>query len=506
MKNIKNKYAYVWLLMKGSKYLAGIITSIYSIIRTKTQHDIIVMITEDVDEKTRKILKKIAIVKEIPYIKTNIQLLTKRQKEKYDSWMNVSTTKWNCMNFTEYQKVLFLDADTIIIKNIDHLFKLRAPAGTFYNPWSLKTDGKIIKNFYKDKKQIYTSDISKALFNKGFVIIASCVLIKPDKLDFINFKNMLKEKLKFNTYSSADESSLVYYYSIYRPKKINWTNLSNCYQFIPAWYKYNSCTNGKPFTKNVYILHIFGDLPWEMTNKEMESYPDLPIWVTFFKKSLELFKIEIKDVYFKHHEILKYKYQTTDIFHKIIFHNNVNDYTLIILRGFPGSGKTYFSTFLNKKCDAKIISFDKLTLSKSYKLAKNYWEQKKLYINIVKKEINKKQNNIIVIDHLNYRKKDYDWIINEAFDYNIIILEWQNKTTSFSRKNHISHLKSKKLHKDCILCSYLSRKKNYISNNFLVNIIKNFEDDNDSIIIKAFSTNIQIFNIIKKKIRVFCDN
>ncbi len=35
-----------------------------------------------------------------------------------------------------YEKVLFLDADTVILSNIDHLFELKAPAATFSSPWA----------------------------------------------------------------------------------------------------------------------------------------------------------------------------------------------------------------------------------------------------------------------------------------------------------------------------------------------------------------------------------
>lgn len=38
-------------------------------------------------------------------------------------------------NLTDYEKVLFVDADKIVLSNCDSLFDLRAPAGTFSSPW-----------------------------------------------------------------------------------------------------------------------------------------------------------------------------------------------------------------------------------------------------------------------------------------------------------------------------------------------------------------------------------
>lgn len=314
-------YAYIWLLMKGSKYLAGIVTSIYSLTITNPKYDCIVMVTDDVSFSTIKILKKICIVKKIPYIKNTIKLLTKRQKEKYSKWISVATTKWNCLNFTEYKKVLFLDADTIITKNIDHIFNNRTPAATFYNPWSNKFNKKsIIKDYYKNDKIISIKSIKKSLNGYGYVFIASTVLLTPNKQHFELFKSMIQKKLTFKNYSAPDETSLTFFYSLYSkgPRK-TWINISDCYQFIPMLYKHNKCSEYKKISKNIKIMHIFGDLPWEMNEKHIKEYEDLSIWITFFRKSLRYFNINPKSVYMKYPNImLNYKYNENNIYHKIL--------------------------------------------------------------------------------------------------------------------------------------------------------------------------------------------
>ena len=38
-----NKYAFVWLLMKGDRYLPGVLLSAYSIKRNKTENDLVIM-------------------------------------------------------------------------------------------------------------------------------------------------------------------------------------------------------------------------------------------------------------------------------------------------------------------------------------------------------------------------------------------------------------------------------------------------------------------------------
>lgn len=54
----------------------------------------------------------------------------------YSTWVDVSFTKWNALSLTDYDKVMFVDADKIALSNIDELFTLPAPAGTFSSPWS----------------------------------------------------------------------------------------------------------------------------------------------------------------------------------------------------------------------------------------------------------------------------------------------------------------------------------------------------------------------------------
>ena len=52
--------AYVWLLMKGDSYLPGIFTSVYSIVRTTPDADLVVMVTPDVGSSAIATLSLIA--------------------------------------------------------------------------------------------------------------------------------------------------------------------------------------------------------------------------------------------------------------------------------------------------------------------------------------------------------------------------------------------------------------------------------------------------------------
>ena len=65
----KHDNAYVWLLMKGDSYLPGIVTSLFSVIRTNPNADLVVMTTDDVSSHAKSILLKYAShIFEIQYL------------------------------------------------------------------------------------------------------------------------------------------------------------------------------------------------------------------------------------------------------------------------------------------------------------------------------------------------------------------------------------------------------------------------------------------------------
>lgn len=101
--------AYVWVIFKGDRYIPGVLASAYSVKRTNTKYDLICLVTPDVSNIGRKELAKICNkVIEINYIRvTRPKLKTTRQKELYKTWIDVSYTKWNILNLTQYKKVFF---------------------------------------------------------------------------------------------------------------------------------------------------------------------------------------------------------------------------------------------------------------------------------------------------------------------------------------------------------------------------------------------------------------
>jgi hypothetical protein len=84
---------------------------------------------------------------------------------------------------TQLRQLLFLDADILILKNIDHIFEMQTPTAIFNDLCQIQ-----YPNTKKDKigrieygTVIDKNDLRNNLFNKGMVINALCVLLLPSK-------------------------------------------------------------------------------------------------------------------------------------------------------------------------------------------------------------------------------------------------------------------------------------------------------------------------------------
>ena len=122
--------AYFTLLLADELLPAAMILG-WTLLKTGTKFDTVVMVTEAVCARSRRLLKNVFNrVVEVDVIRTGdprgkLGVLDKQEREIYSQQM----TKSNLFRFTEYKKVLYLDINVYLIRNIDELFELDAPAG-----------------------------------------------------------------------------------------------------------------------------------------------------------------------------------------------------------------------------------------------------------------------------------------------------------------------------------------------------------------------------------------
>ena len=105
-------------------FIPGAVALINSLNHFKTQHDVICMVTDGVSEKGRKTLENSGfLLKNIEKIVPNrVEGIKDRYKD--NSWMMF--TKLNLWRMTEYEKLVFIDADCIVLCNVDEMMEYPA--------------------------------------------------------------------------------------------------------------------------------------------------------------------------------------------------------------------------------------------------------------------------------------------------------------------------------------------------------------------------------------------
>nr|XP_043613093.1 inositol phosphorylceramide glucuronosyltransferase 1-like [Erigeron canadensis] len=107
--------AYVTLLY-GDEFVLGVRVLGKSLRNTKTTRVMVVLVSDGVSNYAKNLLKADG------WIVTPISLLNNPNQVRPTRFWGVYT-KLKIFNMTDYKKVVYLDADTIVVKNIDDLFK-----------------------------------------------------------------------------------------------------------------------------------------------------------------------------------------------------------------------------------------------------------------------------------------------------------------------------------------------------------------------------------------------
>ena len=321
----KRRYAYAWLFMKGDFYLPGVFVSIYSILRTNPDADLIAMVTEDVSAKAREMLLKVAThLFDIPYISFNSKKLkTERQRELYESWIAQSYTKWNTLALP-YEKVLLVDGDTINTENVDELFNLDTPAmpmsTPFMKPYGVMPnhyDGPVGLDGYPEHGVLLDKQYINDVLHKGGSLPLSCqALVSPSMEDFKEYLHTVEAMQPFGfpaCNNGFDEQSIAHYYANVKNKVC--TVIHQRYNTFP-W------KDGFTFTGDLpRIIHFFSDTkPWTVA---FDTYPDIISWYKMASAALKYANISPEDINIKAEDVSNADAADDIFIHKYIKNKDV---------------------------------------------------------------------------------------------------------------------------------------------------------------------------------------
>lgn len=296
-----SRYAYVSLVMCGDAYVVGALPLAASLKLSGTKHDCVCLVTKDVSDTARRQLSTIFDrVLQVDYVEARCSpMKTAVQNRVYSSWINKSFTKWRILTLTEYDKVLFMDSDVIVLRNMDELFELSAPAGTFSNCWGwpyMKStkrrphapESKMgIRNpFYGNVphgRSVSTTIVRQGL-QGSFAVCGTTVLLKPSQFQFDELLRILGPYLirpvpprsdaavidngwGFTSCHSGHDEQVIAY--LYCKQGIRWTHISQQFNFIPwhaNWLKEEG--QGESKFGRPYVFHYIMKKPWVCTDED----------------------------------------------------------------------------------------------------------------------------------------------------------------------------------------------------------------------------------------------
>lgn len=234
------RYAFVTLVMCGDDYVKGALILAWSLRQQKTQHELIVMVTPDVSVSAMRLLRKLydRVIK-VQYIKTRVKSALRGKKyRREDTWIQYSLTKARMLNLTEYDKIVWLDADSIVLNNIDELFALQTPAGICSS---------IRNHNYWHGLKIPEMEIENAVENNYGV--HGCVMVLTPNLDHYLLASSLPQIGTTANFVGPDEYFFTQLY------KTEWHHVHIKYGCTKWFCEMRAI---KP-----EVIHFCGDKPWE---------------------------------------------------------------------------------------------------------------------------------------------------------------------------------------------------------------------------------------------------
>lgn len=273
----KSKYCYVSVLSSES-YLDGVLALNYSLAKTKPKHDFLVLVTNNLPKNILDSLSKHNIAF------TEIQDIDNPTIIGEERRWNYTYPKLNIFGLNQFDKLVYLDADMLILENIDELFD--KPHMSAVNAGGMLPD-------FLHWQQL----------NSGIMVVEPSTDLLLDMLSKVGKIEKLEAGL-----SGSDQDFIQAYYP-------DWPNqtelhLDHGFNMFPIFIEQYKQLFGYDFgnsQKPIKILHYVGEIkPWHNYNsvyKKNRSKRALKGFIQYFTGSRNLSMKDVADeLWFKQFE------------------------------------------------------------------------------------------------------------------------------------------------------------------------------------------------------------
>lgn len=297
-KNNKPKNAIGMIIFTNPLYLIGACLSAWIhrefINKYNLAIELVVMVDEPIYKYKNELSKYFDKIKLIDLIE--MKLSPKYNViHKYSQWMKYSISKWEILNFEDYNKILFLDIDILPTdKNFYSVLDFDTPAimirGLNLEPNILAKQELFIEN----PREYKNNEYSKLALELKNSLDAGFILLKPSKTLFNEYIEFIKICEGYEGYiskydSGVDETTLLLFFMFY--KKIPVHLIPYNYAPIP-WDKF-------PYDKNkIWGINFLSMIkPW--IKLPITQWADENIWHRIAKKALDVHSV-ITKIYIKY--------------------------------------------------------------------------------------------------------------------------------------------------------------------------------------------------------------
>ncbi len=240
----KNSYITV---LSTENYLTGVLCLVESLRRTNTKYPINVLITDDISLKTEELLRNcdLGVIRKS---KIDIPKSIKNKNDKgiFSHWTN-TFDKLLIFELIQFDKLVYLDSDMYIRKNIDELFER------------------------ENMSAVIDRRIGPIISEDWIKLTSGLMVIEPKKDIIFNFKNIIAN-IEDKRESIGDQDILQEYDTQWGKKEE--LHLDVKYNmFFPHIDYYTHC--GNYTLDDIYIVHfIYNKKPFHISYEQIPQYFD----------------------------------------------------------------------------------------------------------------------------------------------------------------------------------------------------------------------------------------
>eukprot|EP00913_Durusdinium_trenchii_P035564 g33281.t1 len=190
----RGRYAFLICLWGSSKdYVLGALVLGFSIKRTRTKHSLVCLHTEDVSPEHVKLLQIFWDCRVVEHIEVAAAKRLSTDDRVEESRFSKVFTKLRALQQVDFEKVLVMDIDLLVLSSVDKLFDIPAPAalkrGMNCGKWPYKHGDDIDgTTFFSGCKPDKTHS-----WGQGTGINAGVMLLAPNMADFHQMQAELRE-------------------------------------------------------------------------------------------------------------------------------------------------------------------------------------------------------------------------------------------------------------------------------------------------------------------------